>query len=219
MTVAFVSASAWFDGATGLTADKVLTLPSHYDGRPRSSSLRRGRTTRSRPQMSGYTEITEFADGTTCHRQRLGLDEGRCLVQGRRIRRRVESDARLQHDDRPRRRGAASSCSARRLANMDDAGLRRPVVRTTQQCRPGMTISASSTVDVPSGASSSASSRVSDDSATFTRPRDGYRRRRRPITWNGNYVEAPATHASTTTGNDMAADAGYRLVTTGAAPA
>jgi hypothetical protein len=35
------------------------------------------------------------------------------------------------------------------------------------------------------------------------------------ITWNGNYVESPATHHSTTTGNDMAADLGHRFVTTG----
>lgn len=38
-----------------------------------------------------------------------------------------------------------------------------------------------------------------------------------PITWNGNYVESPATHFSTTTGNDMAADLGHRFVTTGGA--
>lgn len=36
-----------------------------------------------------------------------------------------------------------------------------------------------------------------------------------PITWNGNYVESPATHFVTTTGNDMSADLGHRFVTTG----
>lgn len=36
-----------------------------------------------------------------------------------------------------------------------------------------------------------------------------------PIVWNGNYVESPATHYSSTTGNDMSADLGHRFVTTG----
>lgn len=35
------------------------------------------------------------------------------------------------------------------------------------------------------------------------------------LTWNGNYVESPAAHFTTTSGNDMACDLGYRLVTTG----
>jgi len=37
------------------------------------------------------------------------------------------------------------------------------------------------------------------------------------VTWNGNVVETVATHLSTTTGFDMAADLIHRLVTTGAA--
>lgn len=36
-----------------------------------------------------------------------------------------------------------------------------------------------------------------------------------PLTFNGNYVENPATAFSTTTGNDMSADLGHRFVTTG----
>ena len=36
-------------------------------------------------------------------------------------------------------------------------------------------------------------------------------------TWSGNYTEYPTTHYSTTTNLDMSADAGYRAVATGAA--
>jgi hypothetical protein len=56
-------------------------------------------------------------------------------------------------------------------------------------------------------------SAVRDDSATFTRPTDGIAEMvSTTITWAGNHVEFPATHLSTTTGNDFAADAGYRMI-------
>jgi hypothetical protein len=78
------------------------------------------------------------------------------------------------------------------------------------------TTSASSTIDVPSGSVVVGIAAIRDDSGTFTRPTSAISDAASAITWNGNYAEAPATHASTTTGNDMAADMGYRLVTTGA---
>lgn len=37
------------------------------------------------------------------------------------------------------------------------------------------------------------------------------------ITWDGNYHESPSTHLSTTTGNDMSADSGYRIAASGSA--
>lgn len=54
-----------------------------------------------------------------------------------------------------------------------------------------------------------------DDSATFTRSTTAIAGA--SVTWNGNHVEYPAAHISTTTSNDLAADLGYRLVTTGVA--
>ena len=39
------------------------------------------------------------------------------------------------------------------------------------------------------------------------------------ITWSSDYVEYPAAHLSTTTGNDMSADAGYRIASSGTASA
>ena len=69
---------------------------------------------------------------------------------------------------------------------------------------------------MPSGGAVFGIAAIRDDSSTFTRSSTAIADSGAAITWNGNYVESPATHASTTTGNDMAADAGYRLVTTGA---
>ncbi len=57
---------------------------------------------------------------------------------------------------------------------------------------------------------------VRDDSATFTRPTDAIAVNEGTVTWNGNHVESPAANFSSTTGQDMSGDLGYRLVTTGA---
>lgn len=78
------------------------------------------------------------------------------------------------------------------------------------------TVSASATCVVKDGAVVIAAIAIRDDSSTFTRgSTTGIASTGGAITWNGNYVEGPAAHYSTTTGNDHSGDSGYRLVTTG----
>lgn len=79
------------------------------------------------------------------------------------------------------------------------------------------TVNASSTITVPDGAVVMCIISIRDDSATFTRTTTSISDSGGLVTWNGNYVQQPTNHRSTTTGNDMAIDSGYRLVTTGAA--
>jgi hypothetical protein len=79
------------------------------------------------------------------------------------------------------------------------------------------TISSSSSAVVPNSSVVMGVLGVADDSATFTRSATSIGGT--GITFNGDYVEAPATHLTTTTGNDMAADLGHRFVTTGATAA
>lgn len=55
-----------------------------------------------------------------------------------------------------------------------------------------------------------------DDSATMTRPATTALDAT-GITWDANYHESPATHASTTTSNDISADSGYRIAASGSA--
>lgn len=77
----------------------------------------------------------------------------------------------------------------------------------------------SATITVPDGGVVMSLVGLSDDSTTIARSTttaigdDGSP----TVTWNGNYVESPATHFTSTTGLDMAGDLGHRLVTTGAA--
>jgi hypothetical protein len=80
------------------------------------------------------------------------------------------------------------------------------------------TIPVSTTTTVPNGCVAMNCIGIADDSNLFGRfassidtyPTGG-------ITWAGNFVEAPATHKSTTGGNDMSCDVGHRFVTTGGA--
>lgn len=76
------------------------------------------------------------------------------------------------------------------------------------------TVSAIGTLAVPDGAAVMAFLGIRDDVATLTRPTDGIGVSS-GITWDGDYVEAPATHHSSASGADSAADLGYRMVTTG----
>lgn len=79
---------------------------------------------------------------------------------------------------------------------------------------PAQTVSASSTVAVTNDSLVLAMIGIRDDSSTFTRNTTAIDVAS-GITWNGDYVETPAVHLSTTNGNDSSGDAGYRLVTTG----
>jgi hypothetical protein len=58
---------------------------------------------------------------------------------------------------------------------------------------------------------------VRDDSASFSHGTTGLNAS--GITWAANVTQQPATHASTTTGNDMSASAAYRLASSGTSSA
>ena len=68
---------------------------------------------------------------------------------------------------------------------------------------------------VPDGSVVMALIALRDDSTTITRTATDIDENTSGITWNGDYVESPATHWNSTTGLDMAADLGHRFVTTG----
>jgi hypothetical protein len=78
-------------------------------------------------------------------------------------------------------------------------------------------VNASATVTVPNDSLILGLSAIRDDSANYNRFANSIVDVAATIVWNGNFVEYPAAHLTTTTSNDMAADVGYRLVTTGAA--
>lgn len=75
-------------------------------------------------------------------------------------------------------------------------------------------VSASSTVAVPDNSVVFAMFGLPDDVTTMTRATDAIDVAS-GITWNGNYVESPATHHASTLDLDGGADLGHRFVTTG----
>lgn len=82
-----------------------------------------------------------------------------------------------------------------------------PATSTTQ------TVSASSATGVFAGSVVMAQIALRDDSATFTRGATTGIDVASGVTWNGNYVESPATHGNYTGGSDGAYDLGHRFVT------
>lgn len=79
------------------------------------------------------------------------------------------------------------------------------------------TVDASATVTVSNASVVIGMIALRDDSSTIARATDAIDDTGGLVTWNGNYVESPATHFSSTTGLDMSGDMGHRFVTTGAA--
>lgn len=164
--------------------------------------------------IPGWTEITEFADGAVA----TGNGTGSMKVAA--WWKEHDGDESDPTVDFSTTVGLLASCTVLAFTKGGSETWDTPTfvtaAMTTWTTTP-QTTNASSTITVPSGGAVVGLAGIRDDSATFTRPTTGISDSGGLITWNGNYAEAPATHASTTTGNDMSADAGYRLVTTGAA--
>lgn len=76
------------------------------------------------------------------------------------------------------------------------------------------TVSAAGTVFVPDGAVVMAFAGWRDDIVAVTRPTYGIDVAS-GVTWNGDHIESPATHYSSSAASDAAADLGHRFVTTG----
>ena len=85
---------------------------------------------------------------------------------------------------------------------------------TANTAAASQTVSAAGTLAVPNNSVVMAFAGFRDDIATVTQPTSGIDVSS-GITWNGNYVESPATHFSSSSALDSAGDLGHRFVTTG----
>jgi hypothetical protein len=215
MTVTFRAVGTWENGATGLIADEVVSIPAGTTAGDMMVLLASWKDFSITALVSGWTEITEFADGAVATGNGAGsMKVGAWYKEHSGS----ESDPTLDFSTTVNLLGEAVIISFQRSLGAwttPTFGTAAWAVSAGPQTS-GVT---SGFVDVPSGGVVICLIGIRDDSATFTRPTTGIDDSggTDDITWNGNYVEAPATHASTITGNDMACDAGYRLVTTGGA--
>jgi len=212
MTVTFRAVGTWENGATGLTADEVLAVPAAQLTGDMVIVLAAWKDFGITAQVSGYTEITEFADGAVATGNGLGSMKVGAWYKAATSD--AEADPTLDFSTTTGLVGEGTIIVFQKsLTNW----VTPTFVTAAWPASAGpATVSASSTIDVPSGAAVIGLFGCRDDSATITRPTTAILDSGAAITWNGNYAESPATHASCTTGNDMSCDAGYRLVTTGA---
>jgi hypothetical protein len=158
----------------------------------------------------GWTKVTEFADGTVTQGDGTGSMKVACWYRDWQS---GDTDPTIDFSSDPSIAGGAWSLWSK---GSTETWASPMFVTAAWPSQTSGTVSASSTIDVASGSAVICGIAIADDSATFTRPATAIADSGGSTTWNGNYVESPATHGSTTTGNDMAVDLGYRLVTTGA---
>jgi len=212
MTVSFRAVGSWENGATGLTADEVLAVPAAQLTGDLVIVLASWKDFGITALVSGYTEITQFADGTTATGNGLGsMKVGAWYKVATSD---AEADPTLDFSTTVNLLGEGTIIVFSKSLSF----WHQPKFVTAAWAASAgpATVSASSIIDVPDGAAVIGLVGIRDDSATITRATTAISDLAGAVTWNGNYAESPATHASTTTGNDMSCDAGYRLVTTGA---
>src|SRR5512137_516807 len=159
-------------------------------------------------KVSGWTEIVEWADGTTSSGNGTGSMKVACWYKDYT----GAGDPTVDFSSNP-----TNSASAILVMQPGEgASWTTPSYVTaaiTDWTTSAVTTSASSTATVPTGGVVMALVGIRDDTATFTRGANGLDAAS-GVTFD-TYVEAPDTHYSDTTGQDIAADLGFRLVSSG----
>lgn len=195
-----------------LTADGTVAIPATPQAGDRMYLFARWKDFSITATVANWTELTEFADGAAASGNGTGSVKVGCWYRDWQP---GDSDPTIDFSASPTN---ASVVIIVMQKGADDVWL-TPVARTaamTTWTTTSQSVSASATVAVPSDSVVMGLIGIRDDTAVMTRPANGIDDAGGLITWNGNHVESPATHHSTTTGDDGAADLGYRLVTTGA---
>lgn len=195
-----------------LTADGSVAIPATPQAGDRMYLFARWKDFSITATVANWTELEEFTDGAVSSGNGVGSVKVACWYRDWQS---GDANPTIDFSVSPTTASVVIKVMAK---DADDVWL-TPVARTAALgwTTSSQTTSASATVDVPSSSVVMGLVGLRDDSATMTRPTNGIDDSTSAITWNGNYVESPATHHSTTTGDDGAADLGYRLVTTGAA--
>lgn len=162
--------------------------------------------------VSGWESIGEFADGTVGNGN--GVGSVKVAAWYKVATTDTETDPTLDWSADPNT-GAAVIVVFSKAASEGWVAPAYVTAAMTNWTTTSQTVSASSTIDTSNGDAIVGLIGIRDDSSTMTRPTTGIAGT--GPTWNGDYVEYPATHFSTTTGFDCSGDAGYRLITTGSA--
>jgi hypothetical protein len=213
MTVSFRAVGTWENGTTGLTADEVLSVPAAQLTGDMMLAIGCWKDFGITATIAGWTELIENADGAVGTGN--GLGSMKIGVWYKQATTDTESDPTLDFSTTTGLVGEGVIIVFSKSLSFWQTPLALAAPWTSSGGP--QTINAGSTITIPTGGVVVGIAAIRDNSDTITRATDAIKDSGALVTWNGNHVESPATHASCTTGNDMAADAGYRLVTTGAA--
>lgn len=199
-----------------LTADGAVTIP----GSPASGDRmfvwavwKAFGTTAQITSPQAWTEITEFTDGAVA----AGANVGSVKV-GSWFRDWVSGDGNPTVDFSVSPAPAFVVCQVWQKS-ASDTWLTPTFVTQVVTAATPYTSTSSATITITDNAVVFCLVGLRDDSSTWTHDTntalddDGTP----TVTWNGNIVEVPSGHGTTTTSNDLAADLLHRFVTTGAA--
>lgn len=208
MAVSFRVTGAWAE----LTADGTVAIPATPQAGDRMYLFVRVKGFSTSATVANWTEITQFADGAVASGNGTGSVRVACWYRDWQS---GDANPTIDFIFSPSTASVVIMVMQKTVADVW-ATPSFVTAAMTNWTTTSQIVAASSTADVPDGGVVMGLIGIRDDTATMTRPTTGIDDSSAAITWNGNYVESPATHHSTTTGDDGAADLGYRLVTTGA---
>lgn len=209
MAIAARAAGTW---SAGITSDAAITIPGGAQSGDRMYLLAVWKDFSITATVAGWTEITEFADGSTATGNGTGSVKVGAWYKDHSG---SESNPTLDFSSTTNLVGAAVIVVFSKDAGETWDTPEFVTAAITNWTNSAQTVSSSSTVANVANSLVIGLAGIRDDSATFTRSAlDGIAvTSSGSATYGGDYVEYPATHANYTTGNDGAADAGYRFVT------
>ena len=208
MAISLVATGAWARVVTDLGTVTIPGTPAAGDRMFLFGSWKDWAITVS---VSGWTEITSFADGTVNAGNGTGSVKVACWYRDWQV---GDLVATLDYSSAPTEghwviqnwtKGASEHWSTPTF------------VTAAVAANDPWSATSSSTITILDGSVVFSLVGLRDDSTTIARGADDIDDDGTPtVTWNGNVVESPATHFNSTTGLDMSGDLVHRLVTTGA---
>lgn len=164
--------------------------------------------------VPGWTKVTEFTDGAVSQADSVGSMKVGCWYRDFQPGDGSPSSWTITFSSAP---SVAAGMAQLWQKNVGEVWDQPAFATAAWPSQSTGTVAASGAVNIKNGAVAMALIGIRNDSVSFTRPTTAIDRSSGGSpAFNGNYVELPAAHATTTTGNDLSADFGYRLVTTGA---
>lgn len=208
MAISVRARTAW----SVVTADTTVTIPTGSTTGDRMYVFAAWKAFGTTATVDGWTEITEFADGSVAAGANVGSVKVGAWYKDHTG---SESNPTVDFSVSP---APGAVCAITLQKGAGDVWDTPTFVTAAISAATTWSATSSSTITIKDGAIVLELAGFRDDSATMTRSSttaledDGSPN----VTWNGNVVEDPATHASSTTSNDISADLIHRFVTTGA---